>query len=217
MSEDIPQTGVTIKKTDTVTIPPKSTTPIGEPSENIPEEQEQKKFNPNPGRDIAFQVATVSKPSLIKLEKGIHLYYGSKDKNMFDPDDIKLSDGTLLALFSNSPKLSADLFMNCANFPKTNGYLHKFITKSEIPLIKMISVTSLDKNSDLGSLEQQFCLGTENPRLNGFAYAIKNKEKRGEEVYDYIIGLCNPNEFLQYVATSICVNPYRLSYEIDTS
>ena len=99
--------------------------------------------------DVAFKEGDISKLRFITIPKGINLYYGSQTKNSFDPNDIKLSDGTLLALFSNSPKLSSDVFMNCANFPMTNGYLHQFVTKKEIPYIQMISATSIDKNTTL--------------------------------------------------------------------
>jgi len=164
--------------------------------------------------DVAFKEGDISKLRFITIPKGINLYYGSQTKNSFDPNDIKLSDGTLLALFSNSPKLSSDVFMNCANFPMTNGYLHQFVTKKEIPYIQMISATSIDKNTTLKSLDMQYCQRPDNPRLNGFAYAIRNRALE-EEVYDYIIGLCNPNEFLSYASTTLCVNPYKLSDPIN--
>lgn len=159
--------------------------------------------------DIAFIDSDISRLRLITLTKGMNIYYGSQIKNSFDPSDIKLSDGTLLALFSNSSKLSSDVFMNCANFPVTNGYLHKFIIKKDIPYIQIISSSAIDKNSDLRTLDTQYCQRPENPKLNGFAYPIKNVSAAG--LYDYIIGLCNPNEFLSYESTTICVNPYRLS------
>lgn len=165
------------------------------------------------GRDVAFVDRNISGLRLVTMPVGINLYYGSQTKNTFDPDDISLSDGTLLAFFSNNPKLSSDIFMNCANFPRTNGYLHKFVIKKEIAYIRMISPSSIDKYSDLKSLDLKYCHNKENPRLNGFAYPIK-KKVNNQEMYDYMIGLCNPNEFLSYVSTTICVNPYRLSGEI---
>ncbi|XWV25048.1 putative ORFan [Tupanvirus deep ocean] len=164
--------------------------------------------------DVAFIDGDVSKLRLITIPQGINLYYGSQTKNSFDPTDIKLSDGTLLALFSNSPKLSSDVFMNCSNFPITNGYLHQFVTKTEIPYVQMISSSTIDKNTSLKTLDAQYCQKPDNPRLNGFAYPIKNMTMT-EEVYDYIIGLCNPNQYISYVSTTICVNPYRLSDPIN--
>lgn len=162
------------------------------------------------GRDIIFTDKTLSQFKLITLPININLYYGSQTKNSFDPSDIKLSDGTLLALFSNNSKLSSDVFMNCSNFPASNGYLHRFVIKKQIPYIQIVSASALGKSNDLESLDSKFCQKQENPKLNGFAYTIKNNST-GTNGYDYIIGLCNPNEFLEYKSTSICVNPYRLS------
>jgi hypothetical protein len=178
--------------------------------ETSPEESETINTS-KPLGDVAFKTSDTSKMRLIIIPQGINLYYGSQVKNSFDPNDIKLSDGTLLAMFSNSPKLSSDVFMNCANFPVTNGYLHQFITKKPINYIQMISSTSIDKNSSLETLDLQYCHKPENPRLNGFAYPIRNIALNIKNLYDYVIGLCNPNEFLTYVSTTICVNPYRLS------
>ena len=167
--------------------------------------------------DIAFLDGDTSKLQLITIPAGINIYHGSQTKNSFDPNDIKLSDGTLLALFSNNPKISADNFMNCANYPINNGYLHQFKIKKDIPYIQMVSPTIIEKNSNLKTLDNQYCQKPDNPRLNGFAYPIKNNVIKHDrhQVYDYIIGLCNPNEYLSYVATTICVNPYRLSGFID--
>ena len=175
------------------------------------EEKEEEKKTQKLG-DVAFKNGDISKLRLVTIPQNINLYYGSQVKNSFDPNDIKLSDGTLLAIFSNSPKLSSDMFMNCANFPMTNGYLHQFIVKKSIPYIQMISPASIDKNSNLKTLDKKYCQKADNPKLNGFAYPVKNMSLDVENIYDYIIGLCNPNEFLEYVSTTICVNPYRLGY-----
>lgn len=175
---------------------------------------EIKSSEPKNQGDVAFLNGDASKLRLITLPAEINLYHGSQTKNSFDPNDIKLSDGTMLALFSNNPKLSSDVFMNCANFPVTNGYLHQFKTKKEIPYVQVVSSSVMNRNTDLRSLDTQFCQKADNPRLNGFAYSIKNTSLSGE-AYDYIIGLCNPNEFLSYVSSTICVNPYRLSDPIN--
>ena len=74
----------------------------------------------------------------------------------------------------------------------------------------MISSASIDKTTSLPTLDAQYCQRPENHKLNGFAYSIRNRSMPGE-VYDYIIGLCNPNQYISYVSTTICVNPYRLS------
>jgi len=68
--------------------------------------------------------------------------------------------------------------MNCDSFPRTNGYLHKFVTKNEIQLIKLDASITINKYTDINSLDKQYCLGSNNPQLNGFAYAIKNKENK---------------------------------------
>jgi hypothetical protein len=167
--------------------------------------------------DVAFEDGDISKLKLLTLPTGINIYHGSQTKNSFDPNDIKLSDGTLLAIFSNNPKLASDSFMNCASYPVTNGYLHQFTIKKEIPYVQLVSPTAIDKGSNLKNLDTLFCQKPDNPRLNGFAYPVKNisLQDKGKTVYDYIIGLCNPNEYLKYVSTTICVNPYRLSDPIN--
>lgn len=171
------------------------------------------------GSDVFFKTEFIPTAGLVTIPMNINLYYGSQTKNNFDPNAIKLSDGTLLAIFSNNSNLSQDFFMNCANFPISNGYLHKFVVKKAIPNIKLISKSSIDKNTTLKKLDYQYCQHmSEPPRLNGFAYAIKNidiTKISQENVYDYIIGICDPNEYLDYVSTRICVNPYRLSDPIE--
>lgn len=162
-------------------------------------------------KDIVFTQDNIDKLDLITLPEGINIYHGSQTKTTFDPNDIKLSDGTLFALFSNNPKLSADHFMNCAEFPVTNGYLHQFSTIKEIPNIKVITSYNFDK--DMKILDKIYCQKPENPKLNGFCYPVINNEilHNNKPSYDYIIGLCNPNEYIKYVSTSICLNPYRLT------
>lgn len=178
---------------------------------------EHKLSESNLSGDVAFSVldSEISKIRLVTLPANINIYHGSITKNSFDPNDIKLSDGTLLALFSNNAKLAADNFMNCANYPTTNGYLHKFVIKKDIPYVQIVSPTTFDKDSNLKTLDTQYCQRVDNPRLNGFAYPIRNTSVPNHEAYDYIIGLCNPNEYLKYVNSHICVNPYRLSGAID--
>lgn len=178
---------------------------------------ESKKEDPVVSKDVTFLGAQISKMSLMTIPDHINLYHGSVNKNTFDPDDIKLSDGTLLALFSNNPRLSSDSFMNCAYFPTVNGYLHQFYVKKPIPYIQVISPTTT-KLTDLKALDVQFCQKEDNPKLNGFALPIKSKQpsEPGEsQAYDYIFGLCNPNEFLVYKSSTICVNPFRLSAPIN--
>lgn len=158
--------------------------------------------------DVAFLDGDTSKLNLITIPENIYLYHGSVNINTFDPNDIKLSNEILLAIFSNNPKLSSDNFMNCANYPNINGYIHKFKTIKKIPNIKIVSASTI--TSDLSKLDKMYCQKQENPKLNGFAYPIK-REDTETQYYDYIIGLCNPNDFLEYHASAICVNPYKLS------
>lgn len=200
-------------------------TPFGMQSMGIPMQQmgmQQIGVNPQmqmqpygmivPGNDVIFLTGTPTHLTHITLQAGINIYHGSLTKNSFDPNDIKLSDGTLLAMFSNNPKLAADNFMNCAMYPNHNGYLHQFKTKKDIPYIELVSAASMNKPASLTYLDRSFCQRAENPKLNGFAYAIRHISDVGNQLtYDYIIGLCNPNEYLEYVSTSSCVNPYRLS------
>lgn len=161
--------------------------------------------------DVEFLDGDLSELKLITIPAKINLYHGSVNVNTFDPNDIKLSNGTLLAIFSNNPKLASDNFMNCANYPSVNGYIHQFSTIKEIPNIEIISASTI--TSDLLKLDKLYCQRQENPKLNGFAYPIKknDKQKSEQQTYDYIIGLCNPNDFLKYQSSAICVNPYRLS------
>jgi hypothetical protein len=158
--------------------------------------------------DVVFQNTDVSKINLFTIPAGINLYYGSQSRTTFDPMDIKLSDGTLLALFSNNPRLASDVFMNCANYPSTTGNLHKFVTTTNIPYIQIISASSIVSENTLSALDLRFCQRASNPKLNGFAYTVKSSIKN--DAVDYIIGLCNPNQFLKYDSTSFCVNPYHL-------
>lgn len=201
--------GDTPVMTTNITIPPDalpSSTPTPATTSNLPKSTD--------ASDVYFTYGNVSRLQLITIPASINLYYGSQTKSSFDPDDIRLSDGTLLALFSNNPKLSSDVFMNCSNFPNTNGYLHKFLTKKDIPNIQLISSSAIDKNSSLVSLDKQYCQRSDGPKINGFAYAIK-RTSGDVNTFDYIIGLCNPNEYVTYVSTNICVNPYRLSDPIN--
>jgi hypothetical protein len=169
-----------------------------------------------PGSDVVFLTGATSQLTHITLQPGVNVYYGSQTKNTFDPNDIKLSDGTLLALFSNNPNLAADNFMACANYPNSNGYLHQFRTKKDIPYIQLVSSASMNEPMSLIQMDQNFCQRGDNPRLNGFAYPIKRETGLSTAItYDYIIGLCNPNEFLEYISTSLCVGLYKLSDPIN--
>lgn len=163
------------------------------------------------GNDVLFTTNNVSSMSYITLPENINIYYGTTRLNTFDPNDIKLSDNTLLALFSNNPKLAADNFMSCSNFPGTKGYLHQFRIKKDIPYIQLIHSASLNDNYSLTQLDKTFCQRSQNPKLNGFAYSIKRLGNFNTETYDYIIGLCNPNEYLEYVSSSNCIGKHRLT------
>lgn len=165
------------------------------------------------GQDIAFVIDKKNPSELITLPKGINLYYGSIDRNSFDPNNIKLNENTLFSLFSNNPKLASDNFMNCAKYPQVNGYLHKFNIKKDIPNIKILSQYALNMYT-LEDLNVKYCSNNDGSILNGIAYPIENNTKKHKEeniLHDFIIGLCNPNNFLKYENSSICINPYKQS------
>ena len=167
------------------------------------------------GTNVVFDDGDVSKLNLITIKSGIYLYHGSQTKNSFDPTDVKLSEDSLLAIFSNSKNISSDVFMNCSQYPSTNGYLHKFIISRDIPNIQVISPYNITPTTTNKMLESMYCNRQENPRLNGFAYPIRISEGLHKNKFDYVIGLCRPNDYVKYVSTMICVNPYRISTEID--
>lgn len=171
---------------------------------NKPQEIAQSQVNQV--KDVTFSTGPHSTIQPIILQDNIYLYYGSESINTFNKDDIKLSENTLFSFFSNNPRIASDNFMNCLKYPEKQGYIHRFIVKTPITDMKMISSTILNNKQTLVDINNKFCNSTENPKWNGIIYPILKKEKyNGLDAYDYIIGLCDPNRYLKYDGTRMCV------------
>jgi hypothetical protein len=192
------------------------------PSYKMPESYEGL---PNAG-DVTFLEGELSHLTLRTIEQGINLYHGTYLMKSYNQRDILLNDGTLLAIFSNNIKLAADRFGNCSTWPTNKGYLHKFRVKKDIPYIKVVDssrlqfptsvgngVTGVADDFNLSVLEEMYCNSKENPKLNGFAIPIPRPvagDPGNRVVWDYIIGLCNPNEYLEPIEIRECIRPYKL-------
>ena len=171
-----------------------------------------------------------SRMTLYTIPKGSILYHGSKNKESFNPFNIKLGDDTLVGYFTSNKDFSADYISRCAFYPKESGYIHKFKTKKDIERILIIS--SYDKKSswDVKNIENLFCsnnnqygekldgIGFFYPIISNNAYSNDDKfdddnlnNNNNTNQYDIEVALCDPNYFLEYISTQRCVAVRKIS------
>jgi hypothetical protein len=166
--------------------------------------------------DVTFTNLNITEGKLSTIKAGINIYHGSEIVDSFNPNDIKLEQDVLVSLFSNNISLAGSRMGNCSNYPDREGYIHAFYLDKDLNNVKILSKGEMQrKNSDIRQLNDMYCNGRENPRLDAFAYYIERENTDPQIpsriVYDLIIGICNPNDCLKYQYTQKCVYPYTLS------
>jgi hypothetical protein len=166
-----------------------------------------------------------SKTTLYTIPQGTILYHGSLYKESFNPYDIRLGDDKLVSYFSPNKRLSADYIIGCALYPTKAGFLHKFRVKREIPRIMIVSSFEKQPNWTLRFIEDSFCSRRFRIQLDGIGFFYPRKDEStftslntdpdvpAKVTFDSEFAICDPNYFLEYVATQRCVSNRKLSPE----
>jgi hypothetical protein len=169
------------------------------PTVNVSKIQYQNPSINNNSHDVQFLPINfmINNIKLVTLQSGINLYHASTNNiNSYK----SFNTDSKISLFSNNKNLAMIDLKQCSTYPKEQGFLHKFKTNQFILNIQVIEKEDLEYiNKD-----NTYCL---NRNINGFLFSIQNNLG----TYDYIIGLCNPNKYLDYLSTRRCIAPYELS------
>lgn len=168
-----------------------------------------------------------SRITLYRIKKGTILYHGSKNKETFNPSNIKLDDNTLACYFTTNKQFSADYISRCTFYPKEQGFIHKFIVKKDIDRVFIVSKYDKKSDWDIKKIESLFCNNNSEfgEKLDGvgFFYLSNNYNEFNDESidndnqdlssgnYELELALCDPNNFLDYVSTQRCIAVRKIS------
>jgi len=168
-----------------------------------------------------------SRITLYRIKKGTILYHGSKNKETFNPSNIKLDDDSLAGYFTTNKQFSADYISRCTFYPKEQGFIHKFIVKKDIDRVFIISKYDKKSDWDIKKIESLFCNNNNEygEKLDGvgFFYLSNNYNEFNDESidndnkdlssgnYELELALCDPNNFLDYVSTQRCIAVRKIS------
>ncbi len=194
---------------------------------NNQQEQLQQQFIQNliPQKNIInknVQEVFIQKPeqydNTYTITKGTILFHASSKKT-FNPNNIKLNEKTLSALFTPNFKLSSEQIKSCG-IENQNSYIHAFETVEDI---KYMYVHLPYEFTSIEELQNKFCNGNDS-MYNGVAFFYPKNEidefnnfMNGEQLYtnenkyysEFLI--CNPNNYLKYLYTQRCMSLRHLS------
>ena len=142
-----------------------------------------------------------------QIPAGVILYHPSTEIKQFDDSMIfvnveKVLDSTKqrsFTMFFTPNKEYARRYSGMWSLNKRNIYVHKLVTKTAIPGIRILNTKLVPDNLENLSLAQGFC----GDSIDGYINGIKIEQPVGnnQNVTEYYI--CNPSQFFKHISTDM--------------
>jgi hypothetical protein len=155
-----------------------------------------------------------SRPPLYKIPIDTILYHGSQTVDTFDVQTLKLNADTNVVFFSPNKEIAKNYIQDCSPSNPV-GYIHKFVVKTPIDKLFIISSSETQNLWKEYIIEEKFCNNSDHhpdrENLHGIGFFVKMADGFNAE-----FALCNPSDFLTYLGRTRCKGARNLTDDFET-